>query len=75
MSTLFVYCDDCGVLTLFRRLGTMYNSSRLYAKQEETEKWITEHFPAIWEELMKLGKIRAEDDVLNKINVELELQP
>jgi hypothetical protein len=53
----------------------MYNSTRLYDKQEEMEKWITEHFPAVWEELMKLGKARKEDSSLSKINIEIELKP
>lgn len=57
------------------RLGAMYNSSRLSAKQVETEQWIIEHFPAVWEEMLKLGKTRKEKSVLDKISVEVELQP
>ncbi|TID22158.1 hypothetical protein E6O75_ATG10952 [Venturia nashicola] len=56
-------------------LGTMYNSSRLYAKQVETEQWMKEHFPDVWEEMLKLGRIKREDSLLHRINVELELQP
>lgn len=53
----------------------MYNSSRLYAKQVETEQWMKEHFPDVWEGMLKLGKTKREDSVLSQINVEVELQP
>jgi hypothetical protein len=57
------------------RLGTMHNSTRQQAKQEETEKWIKEQFPAVWEELTKLGKSKVENSHLSKFNVEVELKP
>lgn len=53
----------------------MYNSSRLYTKQIETEQWMKENFPDVWEEMLKLGKTKREDSLLNRINVEVELQP
>ncbi|KAE9992020.1 hypothetical protein EG327_010411 [Venturia inaequalis] len=56
-------------------LGTMYNSSRLYTKQIETEQWMKENFPDVWEEMLKLGKTKREDSLLNRVNVEVELQP
>jgi hypothetical protein len=53
----------------------MYNSTRLHDKQEQTEQWIIEHFPAMWEEMVKHGKARKEDSSLSKINIEIELKP
>ncbi|QDS71681.1 hypothetical protein FKW77_008075 [Venturia effusa] len=56
-------------------LGTMYNSSRLYAKQVETEQWMKEHFPDTWEDMLKLGKTQRADSLLHRIDVGVELQP
>ncbi|KAJ9648762.1 hypothetical protein H2201_005020 [Coniosporium apollinis] len=56
-------------------LGTVFNATTGYSKQEEVEKWIKESYPSIWEELEKIGVKTSQETGLRRFNIDRPLTP
>lgn len=57
------------------RLGTIFNATTGYSKQEEVEQWIREAYPSIWEELEKIGVKTSQETGLRRFNIDRPLTP